>query len=300
MNTFNKRSTADDVLAGLDLSNKTFLITGCASGIGFESMRALSARGATVIGLARTQTRADLACQSVSGDTVPIACEHSDFKSISAAIHTVRNLNTDIDAIIANAGIMTPPSANPICGVESQFFINHLSHMYFILGLEDKIKADTGRLVIVSSGAYKAAPKEGIDFDNLSGGKNYSPMKFYGQSKLANRTFANIMAKRLGSKNITANALHPGVITDTKLFRNTPTIFKWLAKLFNKSIAQGAATQCYLAAHPDLADVSGGYYSDCREKKANKLADDAEFQEKLWETSLKLIKQHAPDLPTSV
>ncbi|MBX2857479.1 MAG: SDR family NAD(P)-dependent oxidoreductase [Cellvibrionaceae bacterium] len=108
MSNFGRRSTAEDVLAGQDLEGKTIMLTGCASGIGFESMRALAAKGATVIGAARTQEKAEKACNSVKGKCIPIACEHSDFDSISQAISAVRKLDTDIDVIIANAGIMTP------------------------------------------------------------------------------------------------------------------------------------------------------------------------------------------------
>src|SRR4029077_11384231 len=102
------RSTADDVLAGIDLANKTILITGCNSGIGLESMRALAAHGAYVIGLARTLDAARDACAKAGGSTTPVACDLGDFRSITSGSPAVRALGRPLDAIITNAGIMCP------------------------------------------------------------------------------------------------------------------------------------------------------------------------------------------------
>ena len=85
---FTEDSTADDVLAGLDLTGKTALITGVNSGIGYESMRALAKQGAHVIGAARTQEKAETACNSVEGKTTPVVCELTDFDSVVACTKT--------------------------------------------------------------------------------------------------------------------------------------------------------------------------------------------------------------------
>lgn len=263
------------------------------AGIGFESMRVLTNAGATVIGLARSKKRAQQACDQMNGKAIPVVCEHSDFESITRSIIEVRGLEMSLDAIILNAGIMTPKTPNARYGIESQFLINHLSHMYLVLGLEDIIQDNTGRIVVVSSSAHSNAPKKGVDFDNTSGDKKYSPLAFYAQSKIANIAFSNSMAKRLASRGIISNALHPGIITDTGLFDSTPKLVLWVLKRLRKTTPEGAATQCYLAVHPDISGQTGGYYSNCNIAKVSTPGDDDKFQEKLWDFSLKLINRNS-------
>lgn len=295
---FNKRTTADQVLDGLDLSGRTFLVTGCASGIGFETMRALAARGGHVIGTGRTLQRAAEACGRVAGPTTPVACDQDDFASVAAAAVAVRRLGMPLDAIIANAGIFLPKLGPLRYGVESQFRVNHLSHMLLVLRLADLLREGSGRLVMVSSvAAQQFAPKEGIAFDNLDAHLGYRSMRFYGQSKLANLTFAKQMAERLRGRQISANAVHPGVILSTGLLRPLGALGQVgmrFGGLLGKSIAAGAATQCLLAAHPDLANFSGGYYADCQPARPNRLSDDAGFQQRLWSVSEAILAEHAP------
>ena len=300
MEKFGSRTTADQVLAGLDLSTKTFLVTGCASGVGFETVRALAARGAHVIGTARSLERATEACNKVSGKTTPVACDQNDFASVNAAAKTLRDMDLTLDAIIANAGVMIALRPDVRYGVESQFRINHLSHMLLVNGIADRLREGAGRLVMVSSSAAQEfAPKQGVMFDNLDGHRNYRPWTFYGQSKLANLAFAKSMAAVLAARGATSNALHPGRIPTTLLSRSLPRVMSGplisLVGLFadTKSVPEGAATSCYLAAHPDLTGLTGGYYADCQPAKSNPLADDTSFRERLWTTSESILAEHA-------
>jgi WW domain-containing oxidoreductase len=298
MQTFNKLSTADEVLADLDLSGKHYLLTGCASGIGLETMRSLAARGAHVIGTARSLPRAKSACEGVAGLATPIACDQNDFASVAAAVTEIRALKFKLDAIIANAGIMAPKQPKVRYGVESQFRVNHLSHMLLVTRLADLLSEGSGRLVMVSSSAAQSfAPKEGVLFDNLDAHQGYKPFKFYGQSKLANLAFAKSMAEVLQPRGISANALHPGVIVATDLMRSMGTVTRVLmpvVNLFSKSIAQGAATTVYVAAHPAMAGKTGGFYADCQPYKPNPHADDSSFRQRLWEVSARILAQHSP------
>lgn len=295
---FDKRSTAEQVLAGLDLSGRTFLLTGCASGIGLETMRALAARGGHVIGTGRTLQRAAEACGRVAGPTTPVACDQDDFASVAAAAVAVRRLGLTLDAIIGNAGIFLPKTAAVRYGVESQFRVNHLSHMLLVMRLVDLLREGSGRLVMVSSSAAQQfAPKEGVAFDNLDAHLGYRATRCYGQSKLANLTFAKSMAERLRGRGVSANALHPGVIFSTGIGRSLGPLGQVgmrVGGLFTKSIAAGAATQCLLAAHPALVGVTSGYYADCQPAKSNPLADDATFQQRLWSASEAILTEHAP------
>ena len=89
---FGRRSTADQVLAGIDLTGKHIIVTGCNSGLGFETMNAFAANGAAVIGLARTLEAASRACALASPACIPVACDLSNFDSIAAALDAIRRL----------------------------------------------------------------------------------------------------------------------------------------------------------------------------------------------------------------
>ena len=181
---FDSRSTADDVVARLDLKGRTILVTGCNSGIGFETIRALSTRGAHIIGLARSLQAAREACGRLgpSASATAVACDLGDLACVVAAANTVRALGRPLDAIVCNAGVMCPPSLEVRYGVELQFLVNHIGHFLLVNHLLDGVPDRTGRIVIVSSSAStEFAPKEGIMFDNLDGSRFYKPFTFYGQ-----------------------------------------------------------------------------------------------------------------------
>ncbi len=237
-------------------------MTGCNSGLGQEAMRVLALRGARVVGTARTQEKAKAACDAVKGQTVPLACELSDPKSVRACVEAVKSQGIKLDAIICNAGIMALPKLEKAHGYELQFFTNHIGHFILVTGLLDQL-TEAGRVVMLSSDAHLQAPKGGIQFDNLDGSKSYSDFRAYGQSKIANILFAKELARRFAGTKKTANAVHPGVI-QTNLARHVNPLIAFAltvaGPLLMKSVAQGAATEVYVATNPKLSDVSGQYF----------------------------------------
>lgn len=293
---FNRRSTAEQVTEGIDLNGKTVLITGVNSGLGFESMRVLAKRGAHVIGAARTLEKAAEACGKIAGKTTPIACELSDLGDVARCADEINAMNTPIDILMCNAGIMALSELQTKNGIEMQFLTNHLGHFVLVNKLLERVKqAKAGRVVMLSSMGHQQCPKGGIDFDNLSGDKGYDPWKFYGQSKLANLLMAVELTKRLQGDQATANAVHPGVIR-TNLSRSTggffATLISVVARLFERTIAQGAATQCYVAVHENLEGVSGEYFADCNRAKPSNYGRDPELAERLWHESEILTAQY--------
>ncbi len=288
---FGYGSTAEQVTAGLDLKGKTYLVTGCNSGLGHEALRVLTLRGAKVVGTARTVEKAREACATVKGETVPLACELSDPKSVRACVSAVKAAGLQLDGIIANAGIMALPKLEKAFGYELQFFTNHIGHFILVTGLLDALTPE-GRVVMLSSAAHKGAPKGGIQFDNLDGSKGYGDWANYGQSKIANLLFAKELARRFQGTRRTANAVHPGVIK-TNLGRHmnplAGLVFGIVGPLVLKSVPQGAATEVFVATHPSLAGVSGQYFADCNVAKPRADAEDAELAKKLWEVSEQIV-----------
>lgn len=288
---FGFKNTAEDVTRGLDLSGKTILVTGSNSGLGRESVRVLALRGARVIAAARTVEKARAAIEPLSGEFLPVACELSDPGSILACARGVRAEGTQLDAIICNAGIMALPELRQAHGYELQFFTNHIGHFILVTELLDRLKPD-GRVVMLSSDAHRWAPVGGIQFDNLSGERSYQPWVMYGQSKLANLLFAKGLAHRLPDGQ-SANAVHPGVI-QTNLQRSMNSVVRAAMSVgqpvFLKTVAQGAATQCFVAVHPGM-DRNGEYFADCNVKRPRRAARDPELAEKLWQVSTQISRE---------
>ncbi|MGB6308372.1 MAG: SDR family NAD(P)-dependent oxidoreductase [Steroidobacteraceae bacterium] len=298
---FGARSTADQVLAGIDLSGRRIVVTGCNSGIGFETMSALAANGAQVIGLARSFEIARVACAKAGASCIPVACDLSDLASVAAAAETIRALRVPLDAIVANAGIANLPTLQTRYGVEMQFLVNHVGHFALINRIQGLVRDGTGRIVIVSSSAaLQQAPPEGIHFDNLDGHRSYEPSAFYGQSKLANALFAKELSRRLSNRGIAVNSLHPGATRGTRLNKHLARPLKILlsvARWFMKSAPRGAATQALLAANPSVAGISGEFWANCRIAKGSPLLEDGVLARRLWQVSEEIVARHglAPD-----
>ena len=284
---FGRRSTADHVLAGIDLSGKRLVVTGCNTGLGVETMNAFAANGATVIGLARTIEAATRACAQASPLCVPVACDLADLESVDAAAGAIRASAGFLDAIVTNAGVANLDSLRTRYGVEMHFLINHVGHFALINGLTDLLRDETGRIVIVSGDAgIRHAPSEGIMFDNLDGRRFYESSMFYGQSKLANALHAKELSRRLSNRGIVVNAADPGRART----RMTNGFF---ARLLAKTPARASATQAWLAASPQAAGISGCYWLDGKIIQGSPLLADTVLARRLWDVSEEIAARRA-------
>jgi len=292
---FDIHSTAEEVTRGISLNGKTILVTGVTSGIGLETMRVLAQRGAHVIGTGRTLEKAQSACASVVGRTTPLMLELTNYASVARCAEAVHSSGVPLDGLICNAGVMGLQSLEQVEGIEKQFATNHLGHFLLTAHLIDLLKAaPQGRVVVVSSNALKWADPKGIEFDNLSGSRNYDATRAYGQSKLANALFALALSRRLVGTAATANALHPGYV-DTQLFRHYPRSlsgFRGLIPAGKLTVGQGAATSCYVATAPALASVSGYFFMYCNPVIPDPRATDLDAANRLWAISEQLLKAY--------
>lgn len=302
---FGADSTAEQVTAGLDLSGKTYAITGANSGLGYETMRVLAMRGAHVIGIARTMEKAEEACASVTGKTTPAFLDLEDLQSVVNCAATIRGLGIPLDGLVCNAGIMALPERELVHGVEKQFAVNHLGHFVLINQLLETVEAaPQGRFVILSSMAHRGAPDEGIQFEDLAFDQDYSAWTAYGHSKLANALCSLELARRLSGTSTTANSVHPGVIS-TNLGRHLPWYMQWGGQLFGwafmKTTEQGAATQTYVATNPGLVGVNGVYFVDCNPDPGETphMQDEA-MARRLWQVSEELTRDYLPAAATGV
>jgi WW domain-containing oxidoreductase len=300
-NPFGSRSTADQVLAGVDLSGRRIVVTGCTSGIGFETMHALAANGAHVIGLARSLEAATDACRRVGPSCTPAACDLADLAAVARAAQHISSLGAPLDAIVANAGIANLPTLETRNGIELQFLVNYIGHFSLVNQLTDLLRNGTGRVVIVSSRAsISQAPAEGIMFDNLDGRDFYRPLAFYGQSKLAAALYAKELSRRLQGRGIAVNSVHPGATKGTRLhkyLRGPLALVLKVAQVFMRNAQRGAATQALLAASPRVSGITGEYWADCQIATGSRLLGDDALARRLWEVSERIVAaqmQHDP------
>lgn len=314
---FGSKSTADDVLSGVDLKAKRFLVTGVSSGIGLETARALISRGASVVGTARDLDKAesataplrDLAAQ-VGGSLVLVELDLASLKSVRAAADKFFADGRSFDAIIANAGVMATPFGHTVDGFELQLATNHLGHFALINRIAPLL-ADNGRLVMLSSQAHRVAD---IDLDDPNfEHQTYDPFVAYGRSKTATTLFAVAFDQRHRHRGIRAAAVMPGnSLTDLPrhfaqdaldgLFETVRNARAeaGLPPLELKSIPQAAATSVWAAVIADKDEIGGRYLEDCAVAPTvdspNPFADgvrsyalDPVRAEKLWAKSEQLI-----------
>ena len=312
--TFSFESTTDDVLDGIDLSGRRFVITGAASGLGEESTRALAAHGASILMLARDpqknadaaeRVRAAVPDAELSIDTVDLA----DLASIRAFADRHLESGQPIDVLMNNAGVMACPFGHTADGFEMQFGTNHLGHFELTRLLEPAVVAgDDPRIVILSSAAHGIAD---VDLDDPGfEHSEYDAWVAYGRSKSANALHALALSKRLDG--VLSLSVHPGgIMTNLGRHLNDDLMNQMLDRAKEraeasgesggmqfKSIPQGAATQIWAATSPDLVGHNGVYLADCglgveggnigRDGFAPYIADAA-TAERLWDVSDQLL-----------
>ena len=202
--TFNHQSTADDVLEGIDLTGKRALVTGGASGIGAETVRALAARGAEVIIAARNQQQADAVQASVTAATgnqniAIVSLDLGSLTKIEAAAADFLARFDGLDLLINNAGVMACPYGMTEDGFELQFGSNHIGHFYLTqLLMPALLTGAPSRVVALTSMAHRMSP---VVFDDIGyKQRTYEKWQAYGQSKTANALFAVGLTARYANR----------------------------------------------------------------------------------------------------
>lgn len=299
---FGYRSTAADVLKGIDLKGKNVIVTGGYSGIGIEAVRALVNAGASVTVPAR---RPDKAREELAGIGAEVAeLDLADLKSVKKFADSYVATGKPLHILINNAAIMANPETRVGPNWESQFATNHLGHFALVAGLAPALKAANGaRVVSVSSTGHKLSP---VVFDDIHfNARPYNKWLAYGQAKTANALFAVELDRRGQSHNVRAFAIHPGGIM-TPLQRYLPKeemiASGWMDAEGNvnerfKTVEQGASTETWAATSPTLNGKGGLYCEDCdvaqltqpgtsRTSGVDPHAVDADAAKKLWQVSV--------------
>ncbi len=312
---FGARSSALDVVQGISLAGKTAIVTGGASGLGFETSRALARAGAAVTLAVRNLEQGQAAAQRITAEFAParvavVKLDLADLASVRQCAATWLATGQALDILINNAAIMACPLTRSAQGWEAQFATNHLGHFALTTALlaallQAGANHGDARVVCLSSTGHKLG---GVNFDDIHfERREYNKWKAYGQAKSANAMMALGLHLKYGSQGITANAVHPGgIMTGLQKFLPMEEMraLGWLKAddtpldIF-KSTEQGAATSVWAATAPALKGHGGLYLEDCNQgqpaEPTNRVSGfsahiaDPAAALRLWEVSEQLL-----------
>ncbi|CAJ0543133.1 Ff.00g004260.m01.CDS01 [Fusarium sp. VM40] len=295
------------------LRDKIIVITGISSGIGVETVRALSETGARFFLTARDLKKAQKALEGFfDADRMELVeMDQTSFESISAAAKHILNRTDKVNILIENAGVMSVPNLELTKdGHEMQFGTNYLSHFLFFQLLKPALLAAVtpelnSRVVVLASSAHhNGGINESDNYNYQKGG--YDPLRAYAQSKTADIYLANEIERQYGGQGLHATSVHPGGIM-TELARHLPVsqvqaiISNDIAKSLLKNPEQGAATTVWAAIGKQWENVGGRYLADCEEAPVSENpnshfgkgyvahAYDPELEARLWKDSLKIV-----------
>ena len=308
---FGAKSSAADVMDGVDLSGKTAIVTGGYSGIGLETTRALVAAGAEVIVPVRNIEKADKNLASIKGAVETRQMDLGDLVSVQNCAAEIAGNHDKIHILINNAGIMACAETRIGNNWEAQFATNHIGHFVFTKELMPYLKnANGARVVCLSSTAHRRSP---IRWDDIHFQKtDYEKWDAYGQSKTANALFARNLNRLMSSDGIQAFSVHPGGIMtplQRHLEKEEMMALGWVdesgevpeaLKAFFKTPEQGCSTTLWCATSELLNDRGGEYCEDCdiaqlasedspRYFHVDPWAADDDAAARLWDETEKMV-----------
>lgn len=259
---------------------KTMLVTGASDGIGFETARALLALGHTVLVHGRHPQRARDAVARLAtagGTALPVWGDFARLDEVVSLAQQVQHLAPQLAVLINNAGLYAAQRKLTDDGFELTIGVNHFAPFLLTHHVLPTLLATAGaRIVNVSSMTHDGAA---FDVNDLDLSHEWSAYGAYATSKLANVLFTRGLAARYDR--LTANALHPGVI-GTKLLKSA-------FRMKGAALADGARTSVFLATSPTVANITGSYFDNSRERAADSRARNARLVDALWEASLQRL-----------
>jgi len=269
---------------------KTIIVTGSNSGIGKEAALNLAQSGHHILMLCRDSEKSkkaqdEIIAQTGNENVFLFPVDLSVPLSIRAAVEQIKIKYPKIDVLVNNAGLYKVKRDETENGVEMSLAVNYLAPFLLSQMLLENLEASgNGRIINVVSELYKSGT---IDFDNLMLKTDYKVGDAYANSKLATVLYTVELAKRMGEKGITVNALHPGVLA-TSAFRDYPKFVVKLMNLVLEKPQKGGERIAYLAISDAVQDISGKYFFKIEEQEIDISGQASDTTEKLWKIAEEL------------
>ena len=276
------------------MAGKTVLVTGGTSGIGRATALGLATMGAHVAITGRDAGRTEGAAREIRAAS---GAEVDVFVADLSSQSEVRRMAADVlhrlprlDVLVNNVGGYCNTRHLTTDGIEHTFALNHLAPFLLTNLLLDRLRQrQVARVVTVSSNAQALGR---IDFDDCQGERFYSGARAYNQSKLANVLFTYELARRMRGTGVTANALHPGVVSTSFGASDPAPVQRLVVPLLRplmKSPAQGAATSIHLGSDPGLVEVTGRFFVNSAARRSSRRSYDQDIAARLWRLSADLV-----------
>ena len=265
-----------------DAAQETVLVTGATDGLGKSVARELAGMGATVLLHGRSPERLGATFEELRRETGSeklgsYLADLSSLGEVRGMAERVLSEHDRLDVLINNAGIISREREESRDGHELTFAVNHLSH-FLLTSLLLPLLKDSAPARVVNVASVGQSP---IDFGDPMLERGYDAMRAYSQSKLAQVMFTFELAERLRDTGVTANALHPASLMDTKMVRDA-------IGYTMSTVEEGAEAVFRLAASPEVEGVTGRYFDGTREARANRQAYDEGARKRLWALSEEL------------
>jgi NAD(P)-dependent dehydrogenase (short-subunit alcohol dehydrogenase family) len=270
-------------------------ITGATDGLGERVATDLAGKGATLLLHGRDREKGARVLAKIRERTGSKRLDfyQADLSSLGEVRRLVSMVGDGwkrLDVLVNNAGVGggEEPRRREVSadGLELRFAVNYLAHVLLTRGLLPLLRrtaqeAGEARIVNVASAAQRA-----IDFQDVMLEKGYDGMRAYSQSKLAQVMFTFDLAEELKGLGVTANALHPASLMDTKMVR------EWFGTP-RTTVQEGARYVERLVLAEDLAGVSGVYFDQDRPSRADEQAYDPDARRRLRELTHSLLAPSA-------
>jgi len=275
------------------MAGRTVVVTGGTGGIGKATALGLAAMGARVVITGRNPARTLAAARHIEGahggGVLSFVADLSSQSEVRRLAAEVRDALPRIDVLVNNVGGYWNTRRVTVDGLEHTFAVNHLAPFLLTGLLAERLRSSApARVVTVASHAHAQGR---IDFDDLQGERSYSGARSYNQSKLANVLFSYELARRWATTGVTANALHPGVVSTSFGAADPASVQRWLVPILRplmKSPAKGAATSIHLASAPELERTTGRYFANLKAKRSSPQSYDEATAARLWQVSTQL------------
>ncbi|XP_049878488.1 dehydrogenase/reductase SDR family member 13-like [Pectinophora gossypiella] len=280
------------------LVGKVTIVTGANSGVGFETAKDFADRGAKVIIACRNEERGRKARDDIITATgnKDVHCYKLDLSSLASVrdfAEKIRKEEKRLDILVNNAGDLDLEMKTTEDGLLLGMQVNYFGPFLLTNLLLPLLKTSApSRIVNVASAAHKLGT---VDIERLNDApENWmTKMKVYGNAKLCFVLMTGELAKQLNGSGVTVNSLCPGFV-DTNIMNKVKnsfwrSILKLKTRIDAKSCWEGAQTQIYLSVSPEVNEVSGEYFTDCKKRKLEHFAKDPVVAKKLWEVTEKLV-----------